>query len=111
MKKIVYALVIVVLILIINSLVHSIFELWQKQDLIVSAQKELDREREKNQKLKAQYEYVQTQAFLEEEAHNKLFLVKPGEQEVLISQSLLNQTEAKKLQDLPNWKKWIELFF
>ena len=112
MKKIVYIIVVIVLFLIINSLVHSIFELWQKQDLLISAQKELDREKQKNQKLKAQYEYVQTPQFLEEQAHNKLFLVKEGEQGVLISQKLINQTQAKKgVGERSNWQKWLDLFF
>ncbi|PIR79786.1 MAG: hypothetical protein COU25_03395 [Candidatus Levybacteria bacterium CG10_big_fil_rev_8_21_14_0_10_35_13] len=112
MKKAAYILIVIVLFLAINSLVHSILDLWQKQDLITSAQKELDREIQKNQKLKAQYEYVQTPEFIEKEAHNKLFLVKEGEQEVLISQSLLSKTQARrKMEERSNWEKWLDLFF
>lgn len=112
MKKIVYIFVVIVLILMINSLVHSILDLWQKQDLLISAQQELDSQKQKNQKLKAQYEYVQTPQFIEEQAHNKLFLVKEGEQDVLISQKLINQTQAKKtIEQKSNWQKWLDLFF
>ena len=112
MKKIAYVFVVIVLILMINSLVHSILDLWQKQDLLTSAQKELDIQKQKNQKLKAQYEYVQTSQFIEEQAHNKLFLVKEGEQGVLIAQKLINQTQAKKgVGERSNWQKWLDLFF
>nr|MBI5455419.1 septum formation initiator family protein [Candidatus Levybacteria bacterium] len=98
--------------LIINSLAHSIFELWGKQDLLISAQKELETEKLKNQKLKAEFSYAKTDQFLDETAHNKLFLVKPGEQQVLISKDLILKTQAQKQKEnLPNWQKWLNLFF
>lgn len=112
MKKTVFILILITLLLIINSLAHSIFELWSKQDLLTNAQKELEFEKLKNQKLKAEFSYVKTDNFLEETAHNKLFLVKPGEQQVLISKDLISKNEASKQKDnLPNWQKWLNLFF
>lgn len=68
---------IIVCILIINGLVHSIYDLWKKQDLVVSAKDELAKEKQKNQELKTQLVYVQSGEFVEEEARNKLFMVKP----------------------------------
>lgn len=112
MKKAIYILIVIVLILIINSLVHSIYDLWHKQDLLTSAQNELQKEQLQNQKLKAQLSNAQSSQFIEEQAHNKLFLVKPGEQEVLISQNLLNKNQPQKqAQNLPNWQRWLNLFF
>lgn len=112
MKKAVFILIVIVMLLIINSLTRSIFELWGKQDLLTNAEKELEEEKLKNQKLKAEFSYVKTDQFLEETAHNKLFLVKPGEQQVLISKDLINKTQAQKQKDsLPNWQKWLDLFF
>jgi len=112
MKKAAFILTVIVLALIINSLIHSIYDLWNKQDLLTSAQKELEAQKLKNQKLKGELSYVQTRQFIEEEAHNKLFLVKPGEQQVLISKNLIDQNEAKKAKEnLPNWQKWLNLFF
>lgn len=112
MKKALYIVTVIVLLLIINSLINSIYNLWHKQDLLTSAQKQLQSEQQKNQKLKGELSYVQSQQFIEEEAHNKLFLVKPGEQEVLISQKLANDSPAsKKSQNLPNWQQWLNLFF
>ncbi len=100
------------MLLIINSLIHSIYELWHKQDVLTSAQKELDAQKLNNQKLKAEFSYTQTPQFIDEQAHNKLFLVKPGEQSVLISQKLTQKEAEKKAKDnLPNWQKWLQLFF
>jgi cell division protein FtsB len=96
MKKAVYIIVVIVLILMINGLLHSIYDIWHKQDLVTSAQKQLDREKLLNQKLKGELSYAQTPQFLEEQAHNKLFLVKPGEQEVLISPDLKKSSSETK---------------
>lgn len=112
MKKAVYIFIVIVLLLMINGLFHSIYDIWHKQDLLISAQKQLDREKLSNQKLKGELSFAQTPQFLDEQAHNKLFLVKPGEQEVLISPDLKNKNQAQKQdQNVPNWQKWLQLFF
>lgn len=109
MKKIAYVLTIIGLLLIINGFFHSIYDLWHKQDLVESAKKELSFETEKNQKLKAQLQYAQTPEFLEEQAHDKLFMQKPGEQTVIFSQ--VPQVESsKKAVNIPNWQQWLNLF-
>ncbi len=111
MKKIAYILVVFGLVLVINSLIHSIYNLWQKQDLVTMAKKDLDRERELNQKLKAQIEYTKTPQFIEQQAHDKLFLVRPGQQEVLFSDNPIFAEENLKLESsIPNWRKWLDLF-
>jgi cell division protein FtsB len=111
MKKAIFILIVLVLLFIINGLAHSIYDLWHKQDLLTTAQRELSIEKMENQKLKGELSYVKNQSFIEEQARNKLFLVKPGEQEVLISPDL-SQTQAKQqAQNIPNWQKWLKLFF
>jgi len=100
--------------MVINNLIHSIYTLWQKHDLVTLAQKELERQKQENQKLKSQLSYVQSQEFIEEQARNKLFLIKPGEQEVLISEDLIkgaSTPSARTKKDDPNWRKWWSLFF
>ena len=112
MKKVVFIVIVIILLLAINSLAHSIFELWSKQDLLTNAQRELEAQKLKNQKLKAEFSYVKTDQFVDETAHNKLFLVKPGEQQVFISKDLISKTQAQKQKEnLPNWQKWLKLFF
>jgi cell division protein FtsB len=109
-KKAIYVVVVIVLLVIINNLVHSIYDVWSRQDLLKQAQKELTKEENKNRKLKAELSYVQTPKFIEEEARNKLFLVKPGEQEVLIPNKFL-ENQKKHQSQVPNWQKWLQLFF
>ncbi len=103
-------IVVIVLLLAINNLVHSIYDIWSKQDLLNQAQKELTKEENKNQKLKGELSYVQTQKFIEEEARNKLFLVKPGEQQVLIP-NMASESSRTQEKQVPNWQQWLNLFF
>ncbi len=112
MKKAAFILIVLILLFIINGLLHSIYDLWHKQDLLTVAQKQLTQEQLKNQKLKAGLSYVNSPQFIEEQAHDKLFLVKPGEQEVLVSPDLLNKGQVQKqTENIPNWQKWLNLFF
>jgi len=111
-KKLGFILLVIVLLLIINGLFHSIYELWQKQDLLTSAQKELDSQKLKNAKLKGKLLFVQSNQFVDEEARNKLFLAKPGEQQVLISKDLVEISKKEETEkNIPNWRQWLKLFF
>jgi cell division protein FtsB len=112
MKKAVFILIVLILLFIINGLIHSIYDLWHKQDLLTSAEKQLSQEKLKNQKLKGELSFVENPQFIEEQAHDKLFLVKSGEQEVLIAPDLKNKNQPQKqTQNIPNWQKWLQLFF
>lgn len=102
---------IIIFIITIQAQVRSIYDLWHKQDLIVGAKKDLDREKEKNQRLKAELSFVKSKEFIEQEARNKLFMVKPGEAGVIVPQELVEEKKIKKEPELPNWQKWINLFF
>jgi len=110
MRKIFFFAALIVGIIIINSLIRSIYNLLQKEDLVVSATQDLEEEKRLNSQLKEQLSYVKSDKFLEEEARNKLFLVKEGETEVLIPESLIATASATPTPEPPNWKKWINLF-
>jgi len=110
MKKIIFIIIVVILLFIINNLVNSVFNIWQKKDFVTQAQKELDFQKQENQRLKSALSYSQTQEFIEREARDKLFMVKAGERKVLISKESDSFQEVQKNND-PNWKKWLKLFF
>lgn len=110
MKKILFTITVIILLLIINNLVHSIFEVWQKKDFVSEAEKELGFQKQENQRLKSQVSYSKTQEFIEKEARDKLFMVKKGEQRVLISKGGEELSEQEKT-NIPNWKQWLDLFF
>ena len=94
-KKIVFLITIVICLIIINSLVHSIVDLWNKQDLVDRARQELDAEKQTNEELKAQLSYVKSEEFVEVQARDKLFLVKPGESKVIVPPELIKKKEEK----------------
>ncbi len=109
-KKVAYFITIILSIVIINGLVRSIYDLWNKQDLVVKAKEDLSLEKQKNQELKAQLAYVQSGNFIEEEARNKLFMVKPGESGVIVPEELIKKKEEKVVVVTPNWQQWVNLF-
>ena len=109
-KKIAFFLAIGLCFIVINSLTRSIYDLWHKQDLVVKAQNNLNKEEEENQRLKSQLAHVTSDQFIEEEARNKLFMVKTGESGVILPQGLGSVKPAASVRELPNWQKWVNLF-
>ena len=109
-KKILFIASVIICLVIINSLARSAYNLWQKQDLVVKAKNDLEREKELNQELKARLSYVKSDEFLETEARNKLFMVKEGETGVIVPKNLIEKKEVKKEIILPPWQQWVNLF-
>lgn len=113
MKKIAFFTVLIISLFIINNLVRSIYNLWQKQDLLTKAKNEVVKEKQLNEALKKQLTVVSSPDYVEEEARNKLLLRKNGEKIVLIpsltpSSPVRSNAPAKK--EAP-WKQWMDLFF
>ncbi len=111
MKKIIFIIAIIISLLIIKNLVFSIYGLWQKQDLFVQAQKETEKEKKRNAELKSSISIAKSPQFIEEQARNKLFLVKPGESEIILPKSDNKGSSHAQPQNIPNWEKWFRLFF
>ena len=114
MKRLVFLAIVIASLLLIQSLIRSIYTLWQKQALLVEAQKELEAQKRENQDIKHKLELAQTSGFIEQEARNKLFLLKPGESSVMIDKlAMLRiiEKKTKQQQEKPNWQQWWELFF
>lgn len=113
-KKIVFFIIILVSALVINNLVRSIYTLWQKQYLVQNVMLEVEKKKNENQELKKKLDYTKRPQFVEEEARNKLFMGKPGEGVIVLSQKELEATLAAKpkpVDSRPNWKKWWDTFF
>ena len=109
-KKVAFFITIVVSLIIINGLIRSIYDLWNKQDVVENARVELEKEKQENAELKAQLAYVKSDEFIEKEARNRLFLVKPGESEVIIPENLIKVEEEQEVIVVPNWQQWLDLF-
>lgn len=113
MKKITFLVVLIISLFIIKNLVFSIYNLWQKQDLVASIRRELEEEKKKNQVLKSQISSAKSPQFVEEQARNKLFLVKPGESQIVLPKDVLKgkDDQLNRQKNIPNWEKWFRLFF
>ena len=114
MKRFVIIALIIASFFIINNLIRSIYNFWHKQDLLVKAQQELVQEKKEKEGLMRELKKVKDPSFIEQEAREKLFLVKPGEQVVLMPTDDIKQTtqsagRPKKKEE--NWKQWVKLFF
>ncbi|HUQ84743.1 MAG TPA: septum formation initiator family protein [Candidatus Limnocylindrales bacterium] len=113
-KKIGFFIIIITSLVVINNLAHSTYKLWQKKQLVDDSRLEVQRQKDKNQELRNKLNKIERPNFIEEEARNKLFMVKPGEQVIVLSDKDLKASESSKPKPKdtrPNWKKWLDLFY
>ena len=87
----------------------STYTLWQKAERVKEAQKKMVEAEKRNEELRQKLEFSQSPEFVEREARDKLGLVKPGETVVIIPP--FEASQAAVVENLPNWKKWLKLFF
>ncbi len=112
MRRIITLSLLIGSILIIINFSQSIYRLWRKQDLLYKSEKALEKEKEENNHLKKELSRVESQQFIEKEARTKLFMTEEGETEILLPKNQASQAALVKASlNLPNWKKWYELFF
>lgn len=113
MKKIIFLIIVIFLLIAIGNFVNSIYHLWHKKDLLTQMQKQLDNEESENKKLNAELSKVNSPMFIEEEARNKLFMVRPGEKNVIIPQSQEDgkQKKSSVKKEKPSWVRWKDFFY
>ncbi len=111
MKKVFLLLLAFLLLIIVRNNISGIFKGLQNENTAGNLKKELASEERKNQFLKERLFYVKTDQFIEEEARQKLGMVKNGEYIVIAPTSAPLNRERITIDDKPNWKKWLELFF
>ena len=115
--------IIVVSLFVINGLSRNLVELWQQKMRLKRAADEVVQLKLKEEELKKQLEYYQSDEYVEKIARDKLLLAKPGETILLLPQpngnNPINQfpistnnpmdTETNQV-NLSNWQKWAKLF-
>lgn len=113
MKKVVYVVLLASIIVVSFNLLKSSYSLWRKQDLFKEAQNELKIAKQENKELKESLESAKKQEFVEEEARNKLLWVKEGENRAIVSKADVEAPREleKPVNNRPNYKKWLDLFF
>ena len=111
MRKLSFVVILLICSLIINNLVRSIYGLWQKSSLIEQAKQDLLIEKRKNIALRLEMEEVGSPMFVEQEARNRLFLTKPGEEVILVPKELDEEIKTtKKMRSKSNWQQWLIYF-
>ncbi|MEN9407483.1 MAG: Septum formation initiator [Candidatus Parcubacteria bacterium] len=113
MKKVLFLLVCITLLFIIHGLFRSILTLWEKKDVYVAKQQELERVKKENTALKAQEKTVTDAQFAEKEIRNKLFMVQPDENVVVLPADVGKEAKTPKKRHvvaIPVYEQWISLF-
>ncbi len=102
-------------LLVIVTLPQSIYSLWKKRDIVSERKLVFERIKSENERLKRELAEAQTPQYIEEQAREKLNMVKEGEKIVLMPKSQISMTNDQLNQDkeeqTPNWKRWWRLFF
>lgn len=113
-KKVIQIAIIVVGISLIVNLTHDILRLLKAGERIKQAENRLEKTKEENKQLLEKKDYYASEEFIEEIARNKLNMARPGETIVVLPPNLaevVGRKEKETLSELPNWRKWWNLFF
>lgn len=110
-KRIIKLLTIFFGIYLIINFSRSILDLWQKKELVLVEEKRAQGLQAKNEELKRKLELRKTPEVIEQEARDKLNMVKPGEAIVILPPISPVSSAQNPDQNLANWQKWLKLFF
>ena len=101
----------IILILVIVSIIRSIYSLWQKEHLVIEQEQLKEKLVQEQKQLQAKLKYVENPEFIEQQARNKLNLQKEGEAVVVLPKNLTKAKVDIPPQAVPVWQQWLKLFF
>jgi cell division protein FtsB len=109
-------IIILVSMFMIISLSRSVVDLWERRKILEVEQKRLTQLEQKHKELEQKLRMVQTPAFVEKEARERLGMAKEGDTVIIMGNSSLPQDTGKESQldnspILPYWKRWWRIFF
>lgn len=112
MKHLIPILIIGVLLFLLRGVVLSINSVVKNQHTIRDLQTELQDKQKDNLFLNQRLQYVQKNEFVENEARERLGMVRGGEVIVLLPSPQASKSQPITYEDKrPNWKKWWDVFF
>ena len=112
-NKLVRILILIVGIGLIVSLSRSIFKMSKVTDELRLAEQRIRELEEQKETLVKRKEFYQSEDFIEQEARNKLNMIKEGETVIVLPPNLeeiLGEKEKQPQASLPNWRQWLDLF-
>lgn len=101
-------------ILLAVNLARGVFGLWKSTDRIRVIEDKLKEAEAKNENLRQKEAFYRSDEFVEQEARNKLNMAKNGETIVIMPENLeeaLGMVKPLPTSPIPNWKRWVEVFF
>lgn len=114
-RRIVGSIITLGSLVLIVALSGSLFDLWHRRDVVQERKDALQKVEEEHARLLKDLAEATSSAFIEKQAREKLGLVKEGETVVLMDDSEKFKVQSVKSEDgstnLPNWKRWMRLFF
>ncbi|PIU33387.1 hypothetical protein COT04_00250 [Candidatus Shapirobacteria bacterium CG07_land_8_20_14_0_80_39_12] len=112
-KKPIQILIIIIGIVLIVSLSRSILKMFKARDELRLVEQKIEELQKEAASLTVKKEFYQSEDFIEQEARNKLNMVKEGETVVVLPpnlKELLGEKENQPPASLPNWRQWLNLF-
>lgn len=110
--KIIRPIIIVVCIYMIVTTASGTLEMLKAGDKVTGREKELLKLKEEQQNLIVRKKQAVSTDRLEQVAYGKLGMAREGEEVIIIPQELLGDSSKPVVVDqTPNWKKWVALFF
>lgn len=94
---------------------YSIYSLWRRGDIVSEREEYLRRLEKEQDELKTELSYTMRPEFIEEEARNKLNLVRPGETLVVLSEHESSESANMSInkESMPEKRvlsEWFQLF-
>ena len=112
-KRPIQILTIIIGIALIVSLSRSIIKMFKAKDELKLAEQKIEELQKEVASLTVKKEFYQSEEFIEQEARNKLNMVKEGETVVVLPSNLeeiFREREKQPQTSLPNWRQWLDLF-
>lgn len=113
-KRIIQVVIIIIGLILIIKLLGDIFRLLKAGEQVrLAGEKVYQLEKEKKE-LQGKHQYYQSEEFIEEEARNKLNMARPGETIVILPSNLgelVGKSRPSPSGNIPNWQKWLKLFW
>lgn len=103
-------LILLVSLAVCVSAGSTIWDLWQRRNLVRSREIDLQTVSRENQKLTKELQDTQTTGYVERIARDKLGMVKDGEAIVLLPPNASQAAPESGVDAVPNWQRWWKLF-